>query len=56
MLGVKEMSAEVDIMSDIFGKQNVDKDDVILTLSRNVSNANTVAMEYVNGQIRLSEK
>ena len=26
------------------------------SISRNVSNANTVAMEYVNGQIRLSEK
>lgn len=34
MLGVKEMSAEVDIMSDISGKQNVDKDDVILTLMK----------------------
>lgn len=26
------------------------------SISRNVSNANIVAMEYVNGQIRLSEK
>ena len=26
------------------------------SISRNVSNANTVAMEYVNGQINLSEK
>lgn len=34
MLGVKEMSAEVDIMSDISGKENVDKDDVILTLMK----------------------
>ncbi len=29
---------------------------VLKTVSRNVSNANTVAMEYVNGQIDLSEK
>lgn len=32
MMGIKEMSAEVDIMSDISGKPNVDKDQVILTL------------------------
>lgn len=32
MVGIKEMSAEVDIMSDILGDQNVDKDKVILTL------------------------
>lgn len=43
MLGVKEMSAEVDIMSDIAGKESVDKDDVILTLMR-------VIQMYENGE------
>lgn len=43
MLGVMEMSAKVDIMSDISGRDSVNSDDVILTLM-------SVIQMYENGE------